>query len=306
MKSAAVNGAMNIVSTVCVRGRCSLQSLRHRIDDCACNKYVQIKTDGGYGIWVCFRTRKEWTHKLDIEQRLCWYRASEIIEEDEGLRYPGYTTAFRQSDRSDGGAGFQNGTSNVSVGTEPSKMAIVILPPEIPASEQRGASAMNRPSELSSKDQAEQPQPVALTKQSVIQTLNSETATIHQLVRENTAVEADEIPIAPDAGYEQKAVDWQHVLDLAVLDFPTKYTRFVTSPAALLVQASQQYVTLSVHRNMLLDNSVESLSVIPTTYNRSAMRIEFPGDRGVDAGGLQREWFIQLNKQLADPSHGVF
>jgi len=34
------------------------------------------------------------------------------------------------------------------------------------------------------------------------------------------------------------------------------------------------------------------------------LRIEFAGEEGVDAGGLKKEWFLLLVRELLDPRYG--
>uniref|UniRef100_K3X482 HECT-type E3 ubiquitin transferase n=1 Tax=Globisporangium ultimum (strain ATCC 200006 / CBS 805.95 / DAOM BR144) TaxID=431595 RepID=K3X482_GLOUD len=63
---------------------------------------------------------------------------------------------------------------------------------------------------------------------------------------------------------------------------------------------------LKVNRSELLFDSMESLSVIPLESIRSSMRIHFLDEPGLDAGGIQREWFMLLNDKLAEPEAGIF
>lgn len=39
---------------------------------------------------------------------------------------------------------------------------------------------------------------------------------------------------------------------------------------------------------------------------KKSLRIEFIGEDGVDAGGLRKEWFLLLVRQLFDPQFGAF
>lgn len=36
------------------------------------------------------------------------------------------------------------------------------------------------------------------------------------------------------------------------------------------------------------------------------MRVQFLGEPGVDAGGLEREWFVLVVQALFDPAQGLF
>lgn len=39
---------------------------------------------------------------------------------------------------------------------------------------------------------------------------------------------------------------------------------------------------------------------------KKSLRIEFIGEDGVDAGGLRKEWFLLLVRQLFDPQFGTY
>ncbi|GJJ73506.1 E3 ubiquitin-protein ligase HECTD2 [Entomortierella parvispora] len=76
----------------------------------------------------------------------------------------------------------------------------------------------------------------------------------------------------------------------------------------LLTQAELQQaplLTLKVHRNNLIEESLTQLSRHEIDLKKS-LRIEFIGEDGVDAGGLRKEWFLLLVRQLFDPQYGMF
>lgn len=98
----------------------------------------------------------------------------------------------------------------------------------------------------------------------------------------------------------------REVAELTAKDFPTKFAHFVTHSASLLVPAEIEFLKLSVHRDYVLEESIEHLGCIEEKYIRSVLRINFLEENGVDAGGLQREWFMLLNELLLDPRIGLF
>ncbi|KAF9161827.1 putative E3 ubiquitin-protein ligase [Mortierella sp. AD011] len=76
----------------------------------------------------------------------------------------------------------------------------------------------------------------------------------------------------------------------------------------LLTQAELQQaplLILRVHRNNLIEDSLTQLSRNEIDLDKS-LRIEFIGEDGVDAGGLRKEWFLLLVRQLFDPQYGMF
>ncbi|KAF9166421.1 putative E3 ubiquitin-protein ligase [Actinomortierella ambigua] len=62
---------------------------------------------------------------------------------------------------------------------------------------------------------------------------------------------------------------------------------------------------LHVHRNNLIEDSLRQLSMHDSDLKKS-LRIEFVGEDGIDAGGLRKEWFLLLVRQLFDPQYGMF
>ncbi|CEG45711.1 hect e3 ubiquitin [Plasmopara halstedii] len=98
----------------------------------------------------------------------------------------------------------------------------------------------------------------------------------------------------------------REMLELAAKDFPSKYAYFVKMTASLLIPPEVEYLKLSIHRDYMFEESMEHLACIEEKYIRSAMRIKFLEENGVDAGGLHREWFMILTELFMDPKTGLF
>lgn len=69
--------------------------------------------------------------------------------------------------------------------------------------------------------------------------------------------------------------------------------------------ASQPYLHIKVNRNNLLRDSFDFLSKHEEELKK-AIRVEFVGEPGIDAGGLKKEWFLLLVRELFAPSRGLF
>ncbi|EEH11348.1 ubiquitin-protein ligase E3 [Histoplasma capsulatum G186AR] len=70
-----------------------------------------------------------------------------------------------------------------------------------------------------------------------------------------------------------------------------------------------QYLVLKVRRECLAEDSLRSVSEVVGTGQgeiKKGLRIEFLGEEGVDAGGLRKEWFLLLVREIFDPLHGLF
>ncbi|CAH0520446.1 unnamed protein product [Peronospora belbahrii] len=105
-----------------------------------------------------------------------------------------------------------------------------------------------------------------------------------------------------DAGPERR----KETVVMAASDFPTKYAHFVVSTASLIVPAEVEFLKLSVHRDYMLEESLDHMYCIQPKNLRSFMRINFLDESGVDAGGVHREWFMLVNELLASPTLRLF
>ncbi|KAL7413343.1 hypothetical protein BDY24DRAFT_389757 [Mrakia frigida] len=67
----------------------------------------------------------------------------------------------------------------------------------------------------------------------------------------------------------------------------------------------QPHITIRVRRDRLLEDSLNQISS-SIHHLKRALRIEFAGEEGVDAGGLKKEWFLLLVRELLDPRYGMW
>lgn len=70
---------------------------------------------------------------------------------------------------------------------------------------------------------------------------------------------------------------------------------------------ASQYLVLKVRRDCLVEDSLRGVSEVVGTGQeeiKKGLRIEFLGEEGVDAGGLRKEWFLLLVREVFDPHHG--
>lgn len=98
----------------------------------------------------------------------------------------------------------------------------------------------------------------------------------------------------------------EFVLEMMEKNFPAKYAHFVASCSELIIPPEVQYLRLKIHRNFMLEESISHLSCLENKDIRSVLRVEFIQENGVDAGGLQREWFMLLAKYLTADDIGLF
>ncbi|KAL2821372.1 hypothetical protein BDW59DRAFT_110562 [Aspergillus cavernicola] len=74
-------------------------------------------------------------------------------------------------------------------------------------------------------------------------------------------------------------------------------------------KAVSQYFVLRVRRDCLVEDSLQRVSEVMGSSPeemKKGLRIGFVGEEGVDAGGLRKEWFLLLVREVFDPHHGLF
>ena len=68
------------------------------------------------------------------------------------------------------------------------------------------------------------------------------------------------------------------------------------------------YFQLKVRRECLVDDSLQQISAaVGSSDNevKKGLRVQFVGEEGVDVGGLRKEWFLMLIREIFDPNHGM-
>lgn len=69
----------------------------------------------------------------------------------------------------------------------------------------------------------------------------------------------------------------------------------------------RQYLALDVRRDCLVDDSLQAVSEVIGSGSedvKKALRITFRGEEGIDGGGLRKEWFLLLIREVFNPEHG--
>ncbi|KAI1800837.1 HECT-domain-containing protein [Daldinia bambusicola] len=70
-----------------------------------------------------------------------------------------------------------------------------------------------------------------------------------------------------------------------------------------------QYLILNIRRECLVEDSLKQVSEIVGSGGeeiKKGLRIEFKGEEGIDGGGLRKEWFLLLVREVFNPDHGLF
>jgi len=69
-------------------------------------------------------------------------------------------------------------------------------------------------------------------------------------------------------------------------------------------RAVAPHLLLKVRRDCIIEDSLTQISCNEMDVKKG-LRIEFVGEDGVDAGGLRKEWFLLLCREVFDPLYGI-
>ncbi|XP_068178250.1 probable E3 ubiquitin-protein ligase HERC3 isoform X2 [Antennarius striatus] len=70
--------------------------------------------------------------------------------------------------------------------------------------------------------------------------------------------------------------------------------------------ARNPYLVLHVRRNHLVSDTLRELTVYSDVDLKKPLKVIFDGEEAVDAGGVTKEFFLLLLKELMDPIYGMF
>ena len=93
----------------------------------------------------------------------------------------------------------------------------------------------------------------------------------------------------------------------AALPFNDKCIWFMELISSLQRPWAEGHIRLEIHRNDLLQESFDQFMGINRSIDLHRwMRVQFVGELGIDAGGLEREWFTLLCAELFSQDQGLF
>ncbi|OQR85118.1 HECT E3 ubiquitin ligase [Achlya hypogyna] len=93
---------------------------------------------------------------------------------------------------------------------------------------------------------------------------------------------------------------------VSALTFQQKHAWFVQYTSTMEIPWEYGHMLLEIDRSNLLHNSCEQLLWATPDQLHQSMRIKFLNEPGVDAGGLEREWFTLMTQEIFDESTGLF
>ncbi|KAH8927887.1 ubiquitin-protein ligase E3A [Atractiella rhizophila] len=63
---------------------------------------------------------------------------------------------------------------------------------------------------------------------------------------------------------------------------------------------------LRVRRDHVMQDSINQIASASQLDLRKQLKVQFSGEEGIDAGGLKKEWFLIISRELFDPQFGMF
>lgn len=66
------------------------------------------------------------------------------------------------------------------------------------------------------------------------------------------------------------------------------------------------HIEIPVRRDHLLEDSIAFINNIDSSILKSTVYVRFEGERGLDFGGMCRDWFLSLSEEILKEEHGYF
>eukprot|EP00617_Octactis_speculum_P008634 CAMPEP_0185796510 /NCGR_PEP_ID=MMETSP1174-20130828/161123_1 /TAXON_ID=35687 /ORGANISM="Dictyocha speculum, Strain CCMP1381" /LENGTH=456 /DNA_ID=CAMNT_0028491883 /DNA_START=671 /DNA_END=2041 /DNA_ORIENTATION=+ len=98
----------------------------------------------------------------------------------------------------------------------------------------------------------------------------------------------------------------EEIRKMGELPFRAKHLWFEYQLDRLQVPWNAGHFMLEVSRTFLLQSSVDQFLYQSPTSVRQRMRVVFIGEPGLDVGGIQREWFLLVIKELLTPGRELY
>jgi len=88
-----------------------------------------------------------------------------------------------------------------------------------------------------------------------------------------------------------------------ILQFPQKVLMFRNS---MISKHKSNFLNIHVRRSHILIDSFQQLSHISADKFLGHISVQFRDEQGYDAGGVKRDWFTSLTKELFNPNYALF
>lgn len=126
---------------------------------------------------------------------------------------------------------------------------------------------------------------------------------IGDLLHSLTAEAAPSTPAGAPAPAPVEDVD---LVSIAGRTFRGKSLWFLDRTAVMIPPIASGFMRISIARTSILQDSFTAVMSVSYTDMRKVFKFTFLGEAGIDAGGLERDWYSSLVSTLFDTSKGFF
>lgn len=94
-----------------------------------------------------------------------------------------------------------------------------------------------------------------------------------------------------------------------IFDFDNKHHFFRQELKRMKRNEGQDAIRIVVNRNRMFrifEESYDQMNAFTPEEWKGKLEVSFAEERGYDAGGLTREWFTEISKQMFNPNLGMF
>lgn len=99
---------------------------------------------------------------------------------------------------------------------------------------------------------------------------------------------------------------FEELMRVSKENFFPKLAWFRKTMAARQIPFDEGHLDLAIDRSELLEDSVKQIMALKGDKLRQQWRVRFNGEKGLDAGGVTREWIELIMKTIFDPMNGLF
>lgn len=90
------------------------------------------------------------------------------------------------------------------------------------------------------------------------------------------------------------------------LDFDNKRAYFRAQLRSRRLESRYQTIRLRVRRNEIFMDSYHQLRIRSGEEMRAKIQVQFQGEEGIDAGGVAKEWYGALAREIFNPNYALF
>jgi len=110
-----------------------------------------------------------------------------------------------------------------------------------------------------------------------------------------------------NAKQNQEIVSYYDLTSIQLKSFDEKVPWFFNACRNRLgVDWNSGHVRINIRREYLVEDSMQAVMSLSRKDLRRIWRFEFIGESGIDAGGLAREWFELITKEVFNPDRGLW